>query len=146
MTVVSEPALAALAGSMIGGLTTLAVTWMNQRAQSRAALRARDRNTRYKLYKYFTEEASKLYGDALVHNTVEIPTLIGAYALISRMRIISSPMIVDRADAVLRAIVDIYLSPNKTIAEVREEIDGGRLDFLRDFSNAARAELSTVEG
>jgi hypothetical protein len=92
MTVASE---AALACSMIGGLTTLAVTWITQRAQVRATLRARDRVTRYKLYKNFTEEASKLCGDALVHNTVEIPTLIGAYALISRMRIISLSEIVE---------------------------------------------------
>ena len=39
-----------------------------------------------------------------------------------------------------------YLAPNKTIADVREEIDSGKLDFLRDFSNAARAELSALEG
>jgi hypothetical protein len=145
MMVASEPALAALAGSMIGGLTTLAVTWITQRAQVRATLRARDRTTRYKLYKHFTEEASKLYGDALVHNTVEIPTLIGAYALISRMRIISSSPIIDRAEVALRTIVDIYLSPNKTIAEVREEIDRGKLDLLRDFSNSAREELTALK-
>jgi hypothetical protein len=140
-----EPAFAALAGSTIGGLTTLAVTWISQRTQARAALTARDRTTRYTLYKYFTEEASKLYGDALVHNTVEIPTLIGAYALISRMRIISSSEIVDKAEAALRTIVDVYLSPNKTIADVRQEIDEGKLDLLRDFSHAARAELSTLK-
>jgi hypothetical protein len=103
MTFASEPAVAALAGSMIGGLTTFAVAWMTQRAQARAALRARDRATRFKLYKDFTEEASTLYDDALVNNKVEIPTLIGAYALISRMRIISCSAIVDRADAALRA-------------------------------------------
>jgi hypothetical protein len=39
-----------------------------------------------------------------------------------------------------------YLAPNKTIADVREEIDSGKLDFLRDFSNAAREELSALEG
>ena len=146
MMVVSEPALAALAGSMIGGLTTLAVTWINQRAQSRAALRERDWTTRYNLYKHFTDEASKLYGDALVHDTVEIPTLIEAYALITRMRIISSSAIVGRAEDALRTIVARYLSPNKTTAEVREEIGSGKLDLLRDFSNAAREELSTFEG
>jgi hypothetical protein len=39
-----DSALAALAGSAIGGLTTLAVTWMTQRAQLRAALTARLRD------------------------------------------------------------------------------------------------------
>jgi hypothetical protein len=137
-----ESALAALAGSTIGGLTTLAVTWMTQRTQARAALTARDQTTRHKLYKQFIDEASKLYGDALVNSAVEIPMLIGAYALISRMRVISSAEIVDKAEAALRTIIDIYLSPNKTIAEVRQEINGGKLDLLRDFSSAAREELT----
>jgi hypothetical protein len=65
------------------------VTWMIQRAQVRAALTARDRTVRQKLYKKFIEEASKLYGDALMHSAVDVPMLIGAYALINRMRIIS---------------------------------------------------------
>jgi hypothetical protein len=140
-----EPALAALAGSAIGGLTTLAVTWMTQRTQARTVLAARDRATHHKLYKQFIDEASKLYGDALVNSAVEIPMLIGAYALISRMRVISSAAIVDKAEAALRTIVDIYFSPNKTIVEVRQEINGGKLDLLRDFSNAAREQLAELK-
>jgi hypothetical protein len=140
-----ESALAALAGSTIGGLTTLAVTWVTQSNQLRASLRTRDQSTRNKLYKEFIEEASKLYGDALVNSKVEIPSLVQAYALISRMRVMSSPEIVDKADAALRTIVDIYFSPNKTMAELRAEINGGHLDLLREFSNAARDELSRLK-
>jgi hypothetical protein len=140
-----DSALAALAGSTIGGLTTLAVTWVTQSNQLRASLTSRDQSTRHKLYKEFIEEASKLYGDALVNSKVEVPSLVKAYALISRMRVMSSPEIVDKADAALRAIVDIYFSPNKTMAELRTEINGGRLDLLRDFSNAAREELSALK-
>jgi hypothetical protein len=140
-----EPAVAALAGSAIGGLTTLAVTWITQSNQLRASLKSRDQATRHKLYKQFIEEASKLYGDAMVNSKVEIPTLVGAYALISRMRVTSSSEIVDRADAALRQIVAIYFSPNKTMAELRVEINEGKLDLLRDFSNAAREELSRLQ-
>ena len=145
MTATIEPALAALAGSTIGGLTTLAVTWMTQRTLARAALTARDRTARHDLYKQFIEEASKLYGDALVNSKVEIPMLIEAYALISRMRVISSPGIAEKAEAALRTIVDIYFSPNKTTLELHQEIDRGKLDLLRDFSRAAREELSALK-
>ena len=100
---------------------------------------------RQKIYKQFIEEASKLYGDALVNSKVEVPTLVGAYALISRMRVVSSSEIVERADAALRTIVDIYFSPNKTMAELRAEINGGKLDLLREFSSAARDELSRLK-
>jgi hypothetical protein len=137
--------LAALAGSMIGGLTTLAVSWMAQRTQVQAALRAKDRATRQKLYKQFIEEASKLYGDALVNSAVEMPMLIAIYALIGRMRVISSARIVDKAEIALRAIVDMYFSPNKTVAELHEEINRDKLDLLRDFSTAVREELTALK-
>ena len=142
MTVALESALAALAGSMIGGLTTLAVTWITQRAHVRAALTAQDQTVRQKLYKKFIEEVSKLYGDALMHSAVDIPMLIGAYALVNRMRVISPSGIVDKAEGVLRTIVDIYFSPNKTIAQLHEEISRDKLDLLREFSSAAREELA----
>lgn len=141
MTSPLEPALAALAGSTIGGLTTLAVTWIAQRTQLRASLAARDQTTREKLYKQFIEEASKLLGDALISNTLEIPMLIGAYALINRMRVISSIETVEKAEIVLRTIIDLYFSPNKTVADVRADIKDHKLDLLRDFSSAARGEL-----
>jgi hypothetical protein len=140
-----EPALAALAGSAIGGLTTLAVAWMVQRTQLRASLATHDHATREKLYKQFIEEASKLLGDALVSNTLEIPMMIGVYALINRMRVISSTETVETAEAVLRAIVGLYSSPNKTIADLHMNIDVHKIDLLRDFSGAARDELLRLE-
>jgi hypothetical protein len=51
----------------------------------------------------------------------------------------------DKAEAALRTIVDIYFSPNKTIAELHEEINRDKLDRLSDFSSAAREELSTLK-
>ena len=42
----------------------------------------------------------------MVSNKVEISMLVGAYALISRMRVLSSSEIIDRADAALRTIVE----------------------------------------
>jgi hypothetical protein len=140
-----EPALAALAGTTIGGLTTLAVAWMVQRTQLRASVAAGDRTIRQMLYKQFIEETSKLYGDAMISNTLEVPMLVGAYALISRMRVISSVETVQKAEMVLRRIVSLYSLPNKTVAELREDIDSDKLDLLRDFSVAAREELLKLQ-
>ena len=145
MSISVEPALAALAGTTIGGLTTLAVAWMVQRTQLRASVAAGDRTIRQMLYKQFIEEASKLYGDAIVSNTLEVPMLVGAYALISKMRVISSVETVQKAEMVLRRIVKLYSLPNKTVAELREDIDSDKLDLLRDFSVAAREELLRLQ-
>ena len=145
MTGVIDPALAALAGSAVGGITTLAVAWLTQNTLANVAVAARERTARQDLYAQFIEEAAKLYGDAMVSNKVEVSMLVRAYALISKMRVLSSSDIVDRADGALRAIVDTYFSPNKTMAELRAEINGGKLDLLRDFSRAAREELSRLK-
>jgi hypothetical protein len=96
------------------------------------------------LYKQLIDEASKLYADALVHNQVEIPALVSVYALISRMRIISSPEIVEKADKVIRIIVDTYFSPNKTFGELRDMMGSDALDPLRAFSEACREEMNAL--
>jgi hypothetical protein len=135
------PALAALAGSAIGGLTSLGSAWLTQRHQDRATRRSRDKARRQKLYNQFIDEASKLYADALVHDQAEIAALVSVYALISRMRVVSSFAVVEKAEAVVRVIIDTYFAPNKTFPEVRSLIDSHAMDPLRAFSEECRAEL-----
>src|SRR5437763_1260157 len=83
-------ALAALAGATIGGVTSFAATWLTQRTQARVQELTRKLSRREELYKAFIQEASKLYGDALVHDTTDVSKLVGLYALISDMRVLSS--------------------------------------------------------
>ena len=135
------PAFAALAGSAIGGLTSFASAWLTQHHQARANRVSRDKARRQKVYRQFIEEASKLYADALVHDNLQISTLVSAYALISRMRVLSSPPVLEKADAVVRTIVETYFSPNKTPFELRNLLDSHTIDPLRGFSEECRAEL-----
>ena len=134
-------ALAALAGSAIGGLTSLGSAWLTQRHQDRATQHSRDKARRQKLYKQFIDEASKLYADALVHDQAEIAALVSVYALISRMRVVSSSAVVEKAESVVRVIIDTYFAPNKTFPEVRRLINSHAMDPLRAFSDECRAEL-----
>jgi len=53
-------ALAALAGSTIGGLTSLTASWLTQHVQFLAQQRAGSLSRREELYKDFIEEASRL--------------------------------------------------------------------------------------
>jgi hypothetical protein len=64
MDVVYISALSALAGSVIGGLTSGLTTWMNQRAQARAARLAYDLSRQKDLFRDFIVAASKAYADA----------------------------------------------------------------------------------
>jgi hypothetical protein len=134
-------ALAALAGSAIGGLTSLASAWLTQHSQDRARRLSQDKVRRQKLYKQFIDEASKLYADALVHDQAEVSALVSVYALINRMRVSSRSDVVEKAEAVVRTIVDTYFTPNKTFLELRELMDSDAIDPLRAFSEMCRAEL-----
>ena len=57
------------------------------------------------------------------------------------MRIVSSPRIIETADDVCRAIIEAYLSPNKTLRDVPEILNNSAMNPLREFSNACREEL-----
>jgi len=137
----SISAFAALGGALIGGLTSFLTSWLTQQTQAREQLLTHKLSREEDLYKDFIEEASRLYADSLVHDTPDVSQLIRLYVLISRMRVLASTTIVQNADKVARMIVNNYLAPNKTFPELRDMVNSGALDPLRDFSEASRAEL-----
>jgi hypothetical protein len=138
-------AISALAGSVIGGLTTGYTTWLTQRTQARAGMIAHDLARREELVKDFIVAASKTYGDALVSSEPKMPELVDLYAMVSRMRAVGMPRTVERADLVMQAIIDTYFQPNQTIRSLREVVKSGSgVDPLRDFAEAAREELRAI--
>ena len=136
-------ALAALAGSAIGGLTSFATSWTTQQAQARTQRLAAEREARAALFGRFLDEAAKLYSDALQNRRDELTALIAIYALTNRIRLMSSPRVVEAADTVCRIIVDAYSAPNMTMEDMRANWIDRHVDPLRDFSEACRQELQT---
>jgi hypothetical protein len=134
-------ALAALAGSIIGGLTSLAASWLSQNLQSRVQQLIEDRNHRRDLYQTFVEEASRLYGVALTSDKTDIVNLVELYALTSRMRMISSPRVVAAAEMVIARLLDATFAPNLTLHDVRSAIGHEKFDVLCEFSDASREDL-----
>ena len=144
-------ALAALAGSIIGGLTSLATSWLTQRSQARAGESTRNRRRRERLYRTFIEEASRLYIDALGHDESEAfeqtAGLVKIYAVVSRMRVLSSPEVIAAAENIMRKIVDTYAAPKKTFSELGEMLHQEHqdtVDPLREFAEACRAEFEEL--
>ena len=134
-------AVAALVGTFVGGITSIATSWLGQQRQTKEQRRAREKDELQALYKQFILDASKLYGDALVHNTTEIPKLVDIYATLNRMRVLSSPKVIAAADNALRMIVDTYAKENATFSGIRQSINHGFPDPLRAFSEACHEEL-----
>src|ERR1700735_4475518 len=108
-------AVAALAGTAIGGLASFATSWVTQQAQTRAQRRAAERDNRAALFGRFLDEAAKLYSDALQTSRDDVTGLIGIYALTNRIRLLSTPEVVEAADTVVRIIVDTYLATSTSI-------------------------------
>ena len=136
--------LAALTGAAVGGLTSGIANWINHRSQVRAQWLNHEMNRRQILYKDFIEEASKCYIDALQHNEADIPGLVGLYAKLSRMRVLSSALVVDHAEKVARKVLDTYLEPDKSFFELREMAIDGSMDLLRGFSSACHDEFEEM--
>lgn len=137
-------ALSALMGSVIGGLTSGISSWMSQRVQARSALLTHDKSRREDLYRDFIVTASKVYADALMHDEPQVPDIVELYALISRMRVISSSRIIACAERITNTATDAYFMPNKTIHEVHDMVKNKAIDPLKEFSEAARDELQTI--
>jgi hypothetical protein len=134
--------LSALAGSIVGGLTSGVATWLSQRAQARESRLAREMARRDGLYKEFIAAASKAYGEAIVSNEPNVQEFVALYAMISRMRLQSPPQTVACAEKIMRSTIDIYFAPSKTIRELHELAQSGSgIDLLKDFSEVAREEL-----
>ena len=134
-------ALAALGGAALGGLTSFATSWTTLSIQMKAQRSASSKSKRQKLYKAFIDDAAKIYGDALIHDKLETTGLIDLHALVSRMRIVSSAVVIETAVNVVKAITETYSLPNKSPEEIEAMISNGSVDILRTFSEACRDEF-----
>ena len=126
MVVAYVSALSALGGSIVGGLISSAATWLSQRAQVRAARLEHELSRREQLYKDFIIAASKAYGNAMVHDEPEIPIIVDLYAMISIMRVVSSPRTLACAERLMHETAQTYFEPNMTAPELHRQVKEGK--------------------
>ena len=135
--------LAAIFGSITGGLASSVGTWIVQRQQNRRHLVAKRIFYREHLYSDFISESAHALADTVQHNFQDPNQFSPAYALLSRIRLSSSTTVLASAERVIQDIIRAYSQPNVTFEgthcrAARHE------DPLREFSNICRAELETM--
>lgn len=135
-------AFAALAGAIIGGLTSFATSWVTQRSQLRDTHRQAEKAKLEALYGEFIAEAARLSGDALTRQTEDVAALIGLYAMVGRMRLVSDRSVIDAAVRVEDTLIATYLGPNRTLRETFEFAHSGGMNYLVEFGEAARKDLA----
>jgi hypothetical protein len=140
-------ALSAVLGSVVGGSASIATAWFTQKTQGRRELVRAEVRKREGLYAEFISECSKLAIDSLDHMLDHAETLVNAYALHNRMRLISSDAVVDAAARAIRRILERYFGPNITKEEMRAFALSMKDDDdpLKVFSEACRIELAKLQ-
>jgi hypothetical protein len=135
-------AVAALVGSLIGGVSTFAAYWMSQRIQTRHQRLMQQAVIRETLYAEFIVEASRRLADAWSHEAEGPQVIANLYSAVQRMRLTSSREVVSAAEGVMQAILDAYAEPDKGFDELRQTIRGHRTrEWLSEFSEVCRKEL-----
>ncbi len=134
-------AVAALSGSAIGALASVATNWVTQATQLRATQRTQDRTHRETLYSEFIREASRLFVDAYEHELEDPAKLVSLYSIVSTIRLFGGPGPLREAEKVMSQIGATYFAPNKELRLFAEMAPGGELDPLFAFSAACREEL-----
>jgi hypothetical protein len=137
-------ALAAAIGSVVGASASIATSLISQRTQALRANVEWQIRKRETLYNEFITEASRLAVDAHVHSLEGAEQLAAIYAVLSRIRLISSDDVVRRAEACCHHIVELYWRPNITLEEFRAAYEADQLDSLKEFSIACRLELMRI--
>ncbi len=135
--------LAALMGSLVGALASLASTWFTLRYQGRRDNLARRMNRCECLYSDFVGEAARMYSDALVQTLCAPQAMATLWGLLARIRLTGSQTVLEAAEKITKAIGEQYRAPNLSADQIRERfLTSG--DPLNEFSLACRAELEEM--
>jgi hypothetical protein len=134
-------ALAGFLGSLSGASAAIATTWIAQKGQTvreRSKSKTRKREI---LNGDFITEASQRLADAFDHSLDKPETLVKLYAILGRIRLVSSDAVLIAAEEACDRIVDFYAKPNRTMAEISTTLHSGEFEVFKYFSAACRVEL-----
>ena len=136
--------LAALGGSSIGALGPIFSNYVLQRGQTQRDLLLRQVIDREALYSDFINEASRIYAQSLTHCLEAPEELVSLYALVRRIRLLASDIVVNAAERVVEQVVKQYGEPNRTVEQMRAAAFLREENHLDDFSLACREELQNI--
>ena len=134
-------ALAGISGTLIGGSAAAVTAWITQRTLNKRELVRDEMRKREMLYGEFITEAARLLSDAFDHTLDKPETLVKLYAILGRIRLVSSEAVFNAAEECSSRILDVYATPNRTVDELIRAIRSDEMAFLRKFSDACHIEL-----
>ena len=141
------PTLAALAGSLIGGLTTMATAWLSQRYGARAQRIHGEIAKREALYGAFIDEASKRVIDAIEHEISDADQVVPLFGLFCRIQLVCSTPVLRAAERVIQTTATLYMHPSVKLKDLftRDSVASPEDDVVAAFSRACREELEGLK-
>ena len=139
--------ISALFGALIGSVASLIAAIYTQRSQDRIQEVAREITKRETVYADFIMTGSNLFLNAYLQDRIALSgdeqRLIG---LMNRMRLFAPPNVVEEAEAVLKAIIEILLKPSVDVNQLARAVLSASHDPdpLLAFSLVCRADLDHV--
>jgi hypothetical protein len=134
-------ALTALAGSLIGSVTTFSASWITIRNQQRAQVRFLHMTKRQELYSAFIQEVSARLTEAWSRQAEGPAVISNLYSLVAQMRLMSSDEVVVVAERVVERVLQVYAMPNRSPEEWSCNVQYRHDDPLKAFSEACQREL-----
>lgn len=142
-------ALAAIMGAFVGGLTSLANTWVGERSRHRRELLQREIARRESAYSEFIERASKIYVASATHrindDDEEVAGVVSLYAVLSRIQLFASDQVIIEAEKVIDRVIRQYGDDNLSAEQLRMSVLEKRDDPLKAFSVICRHELQGIQ-
>lgn len=139
--------ISALLGALIGAGAPVVGAIYTQRTQNRLQRTATEVAKRETIYAEFVASATTLILNAYTHDDItldgEQQRIVG---LINRMRLFAPRDVIEGAEAVVRAILDILLKPSVELRQLAQQVLSRGLDPdpLLTFSMLCRADLDNV--
>src|SRR6266404_6701887 len=142
-------ALPAVMGASVGGLASLASTWIGERNRNKRDLLHREIVRRERTYSDFIEKASRLYAASATHriddDDGEVVGLVSLYAVSSRIRLFASDHVIHQAEKVVARMIARYGDEKISAEQLRTSALESKNDPLKEFSIACRRELRDLQ-
>jgi len=138
-------ALAALLGSLIGGFTSFATTWLSQKHTAKSQWLRDEVSKREALYSAFIDEAARRLADAVENNINSPGQVVNFYALFNRIRFVGTDDVARTAEGVMEVVINLYNAPNTTLNDIFQPKDTRDPDPLAQFTGACRLELQSLK-
>ena len=136
--------LAALGGSIIGASTPVLSNFVLQRSVTQRELTNREIAQREELYSEFIRQGTSCYAKALSQNLDNLDEIVKMYALVNRIRLFASDIVLEAAEAFVKKLVEKFGEDNMSLDQLKSVALEPHLDPLNDFALKCRSELRKV--